>query len=58
VKVDPSSGHVIQCIMEWESVESFGKAQGTPEGAEIFADIKNYTSGEPVAIVGAEIASG
>lgn len=52
VKLDPSSGHCVQCVMEWESAEAFAKMVASQSGVEMTADIKNYTSGTPTIFVG------
>lgn len=50
-ELDPKSGYSIQCILKWESAEAFEKAAAEDE-AQIMGDIKNYTEGKPVIIIG------
>ena len=57
MKVDPTSGHAIQCIMDWGSPASYMTAINE-DGEEIMGDVKNYTTGTPVSVVGEVVASG
>jgi len=51
VQLDPSSGYSTQCIMYWDSVESFQKAFKKDE-EEVMGDVKNYSETQPVTVVG------
>jgi uncharacterized protein (TIGR02118 family) len=55
-ELDPKSGHSIQCVLVFESTEAFGKAMSEDE-AEIMGDVKNYTEGAPVVIIGKIVGS-
>lgn len=48
----------IKATMEWDSQEAFGKATQDPATAEIMADVKNFSSEQPVLIQGKVVASG
>lgn len=50
-ELDPKSGYTVQCVLEFESAEAFGKAAAEDE-AQIMGDIPNYTEGKPTIIVG------
>jgi hypothetical protein len=52
VELDPSSGSAVQCIMEWESAETFQRAVTSEVGIKIMGDIPNYTKGKPTSLVG------
>jgi hypothetical protein len=56
-RLDPSSGHCTQCVLEWESLEAFQTAAKEDE-AQIMGDVKNYTEGKPTFIVGKVVGSG
>lgn len=57
VKLDPSSGNVIKCILHWDSIESAQKAFGGDVGKAILADIPNYCDVEPLKYLG-EVVGG
>lgn len=52
VELDSSSGYCVECIMEFESKESFAKAM-EEDGKEVMSDIPNYTEGKPLQFLGA-----
>lgn len=59
IQTEPSTGHSVQAIMEWESVEKMTKAIQNSELAEkIMNDIPNFTDAKPLRLLGAEISSG
>ena len=55
-ELDPKDGNCVQCILDFESVEAFGKAVSEDE-AQIMGDIPNYTAGKPVIHVGKVVGS-
>ena len=55
-ELDPKSGYTVQCVLEWESEEAFGKAM-EEDDAKIMGDIPNYTKGKPVIYVGKVVGS-
>lgn len=40
------------CLLDFESVEAFQKAAEGPETKEVLADVKNFTSAEPILMPG------
>lgn len=56
VELAPETGYSVQTVMIWESPQSLGKAM-KEAGAEVMADLKNFSTEKPVVIQGA-IAAG
>lgn len=46
--------HQVQCTLRWNKVDDFDAAAAGPAAAEVFGDIKNYTTGTPVVLKGIE----
>lgn len=57
VKLDPSSGYVTKCILEWDNQENVAKAFGSEDGKKVLADIPNYCDVQPEQHVG-EVVGG
>lgn len=55
-ELDPKSGYTVQCLLQWESAEAFGKA-ASEDDEKIMGDIPNYTEGKPTIIVGKVVGS-
>ncbi|KAH6884483.1 hypothetical protein B0T10DRAFT_579171 [Thelonectria olida] len=51
VKLAPETGYSLQTIITWESPQSVGRAM-KEAGAEVMADLKNFSTEKPVVIQG------
>lgn len=49
---DPESPYSVGCVLEFDSMDSFKKAGASPEAAEIFGDIPNFSNEKPSIIAG------
>ncbi|KAF2187693.1 hypothetical protein K469DRAFT_569436 [Zopfia rhizophila CBS 207.26] len=48
----PYSTH---CLMEWESLEAFGKAAAEDDTKAVMADIENFSNEKPILIQGSVV---
>jgi len=55
-ELDPSSGYVAQCLLYFKDKE--GADKSFAEGAQVMADIPNYTDAKPLIVKGPSVASG
>lgn len=51
VEMTQESPYALMCFMRWTSLDAYQKAM-QEEGAEIMADVKNFTNIRPVALKG------
>lgn len=51
VEMSDDSPYAFMCVMRWTSMEAYQKAM-KEDGAEIMADVKNFTNVRPVALRG------
>lgn len=47
----------ISAVLKWESPEAFAKAASGPAAQEVFSDVPNFTTAQPVLLNGAEKGS-
>jgi uncharacterized protein (TIGR02118 family) len=51
-KLSEDGPYSISATMEWESAESIGKALADPGSKEVFGDVSNFSSEQPVLVSG------